>query len=50
MLLNLSKCAFEVNLENFLGFIVHLRRIDTNPEKVCAILEMHPPWSVKGMQ
>ena len=40
MKLNLSKCAFGVSSEKFLGFMVSQRGIEANPEKVRAILEM----------
>ena len=41
--LNPSKCAFEVSLGKFLGFMVSYRGIETNPEKIRAILDMKPP-------
>ena len=40
MKLNLAKCAFGVSSGKFLGFMVSQRRIEENPEKVKAILEM----------
>ena len=47
MKLNLSKCAFEVSLAKFLGFMVLQRRIEANLE---VILSMEPPKNVKEMQ
>ena len=48
--LNPTKCVFEVNSGNFLGFIIHRQGIDANPEKVHAITEMHSPRSAKEVQ
>ena len=38
--LNPSKCAFRVASGKFLGFMVSHRRIEANPEKIKAILDM----------
>jgi len=43
MKLNLTKCAFGVSFEKFLGFMVSERGIKANTEKVKAILDMQPP-------
>ena len=50
MKLNLSKCAFEVSLGKFLGFMVSQRVIEANPNKIQAILNMEPPKNVKEVQ
>lgn len=50
MWLNPTKCAFRVNFGKFLGFIIHQRGIDANPEKVQAIIDMLPPRSIKEVQ
>ncbi|URE23743.1 Retrotransposon protein [Musa troglodytarum] len=50
MCLNPAKCAFGVSSGKFLGFIVHQRGIDANPEKVRAIMEMQSPRLVKKVQ
>ena len=50
MRLNAEKCIFEVEASKFLGFIVFQRRIEVNPEKIQAILEMSSPKSVKDIQ
>ena len=50
MKLNLSKCIFGVTAGKFLGFMVSQRGIEVNPEKVRAILELEPPWTVKAVQ
>ena len=50
MKLNPSKCAFGVSLGKFFGFIVSQRGIETNPEKVGAILEMSLPRTTKEVQ
>ena len=47
MKLNLAKCAFGVSSGKFLGFMVSQRRIEENPEKVKAILEMSSPRQLK---
>ncbi|XP_064999835.1 uncharacterized protein LOC135633826 [Musa acuminata AAA Group] len=47
MRLNPTKCAFGVTSGKFLGFIVHQRGIDANPEKVQAIIDMQSPRQLK---
>ena len=41
MKLNTLKCAFGVGSGKFLGFMVNQRRIEVNPEKLHALLEMN---------
>ncbi|XP_065049759.1 uncharacterized protein LOC135679706 [Musa acuminata AAA Group] len=48
--LNPAKCAFGVGLGKFLGFMVHERGIDIDPEKVQAIIDMQAPRTVKDLQ
>ena len=48
--LNPSKCVFGVASRNFLGFMVSHRRIEANPNKIRAILEMEPPKNIKDVQ
>ena len=43
MRLNPSKCAFEVSLGKFLGFMVSHKGIEANSDKIQAILNMEPP-------
>jgi len=50
MKLNPSKCAFGVASRKFLGFIVSQKGIETNPEKVRAILDMTSPKTIKEVQ
>ena len=50
MMLNPNKCTFEVRAGKFLGFMVSHRRIDANPEKIQAILDMRPPRRGKEVQ
>ncbi|XP_065011504.1 uncharacterized protein LOC135640723 [Musa acuminata AAA Group] len=50
MRLNPTKCASGVTSGKFLGFIVHQRGIDANPEKVQAIIDMQSPRIVKDLQ
>ena len=47
MKLNPAKCAFEVSVEKFLGFIVNNRGIEANPDKIKAVLDMPSPSSIK---
>ena len=47
MKLNPSKCAFGVLSGKFLRFMVSHRRIEANPDKIQAILDMKPPRSIK---
>ena len=47
MKLNLSKCAFRVTVEKFLGFMLSQRGIEANPDKIRAIVEMAPSKNVK---
>ena len=50
MKLNSTKCAFRVSVEKFLGFIVNNRRIEANPNKIKAVLDMRPPSNTKDIQ
>ena len=50
MKLNPEKCAFGVTSGKFLGFMVHQRGIEANPDKVKAVLEMESPKSLKQLQ
>ncbi|KAK0583839.1 hypothetical protein LWI29_003744 [Acer saccharum] len=48
--LNPDKCAFYVSTGKFLGFMVHERGIEANPEKIKAILELQSPTTLKKVQ
>lgn len=50
MMLNPNKCAFEVLAERFLGFMVHQRGIETNPEKIRAIMDMRSSYTTREIQ
>ena len=50
MKLNPAKCAFEVSVGKFLGFIVNNRGIEANPDKIKAVLDMPPPSNIKKVQ
>ena len=50
MKLNPSKCVFGVVSGKFLGFMVSQRRIEANPEKVQAIINMVSPKTIKEVQ
>ena len=48
--MNPSKCAFGIASGKFLGFMISQRGIETNPNKIQAILNMEPPRNVKDIQ
>ncbi|KAK1583598.1 hypothetical protein Q3G72_025383 [Acer saccharum] len=50
MKLNPSKCVFGVPSGRFLGFQVHQRGIEVNPEKIKALEEMASPKTLKDVQ
>ena len=50
MKLNPSKCAFGVSSGKFLWFMASQRRIEANPNKIQAILDMEPPKNIKEVQ
>ena len=45
--LNPAKWAFGVAAGKFLGFMVHERGIEANPEKIKAILDLESPTTLK---
>ncbi|KAL5544494.1 hypothetical protein UlMin_008278 [Ulmus minor] len=50
MKLNPAKCAFGVASGKFLGFMVHQRGIEANPEKIQALLDMRSPVKIRDVQ
>ncbi|XP_073133578.1 uncharacterized protein [Henckelia pumila] len=48
--LNPSKCTFEVRAGKFLGYMVTRRGIESNPEKVQAIISMSSPKNIQEVQ
>ncbi|KAM2295871.1 hypothetical protein ACFX1S_035611 [Malus domestica] len=50
MRLNLNKCAFGVGFGKFLGFMISLRGIEANPEKIKTIVDMKEPVTSKDIQ
>ena len=50
MKLNPTKCAFGIFAGKFLGFIVNIRGIEANPDKIKAVLDMLPPSNIKEIQ
>ena len=48
--LNPKKCAFGVTSGKLLGYIISVKGIDVDLEKVQAIMEMPPPHSIKKMR
>ena len=50
MRLNPSKCAFGVESGMFLGFMIHHRGIEANPEKIQTLVDMKSPTKVKDVQ
>jgi hypothetical protein len=49
-MLNPTKCVFGVPAGQLLGFIVSHRRIEVNPEKIKAILDISRPKDLKDVQ
>ena len=47
MKLNPNKCAFEVTIGKFLGFMVSQRGIEVKLKKIRAIMELEPSKTVK---
>ena len=50
MKLNPAKCAFEVSVGKFLGFIVNHRGIEANPDKIKVVLDMPSPSGINEVQ
>ena len=48
--LNPLKCAFGVQAENFLGFLVHQRGVEVNQNKAKAIILTKAPQNKKELQ
>ena len=48
--LNLTKCAFGVSTEKFLGFIINNRGIEANLDKIKVVLDMPSPSSITEVQ
>jgi hypothetical protein len=48
--LNPEKCVFGVRQEKILGYLVSHRRIEANPTKIQAIINMSPPQSTRDVQ
>jgi hypothetical protein len=49
-MLNLEKCVFGVSIGKLLGYIVSVRGIEANLEKICATIDMEPPTTLREMQ
>ena len=45
--LNSVKCAFGVAARKFLGFMVHERGIEANPEKIKTIMDLESPTTLQ---
>ena len=50
MKLNPTKYAFRVSAGKFLSFIVNIRGIEANPNKIKAVIDMKPPSNTKEIQ
>ena len=50
MKLNPAKCAFEVSVGKFLGFIINNQGKEANPDKIKVVLDMLSPSSIKEVQ
>ena len=49
-MLNPAKCAFGVVARKFLGFMVHEKGIEANPEKIKAIMDHESSTTLKQAQ
>ena len=45
--LNPDKCIFDIKKGKLLGYLVSVRGIEANPEKITTIVNMKPPTSRK---
>ena len=50
MRLNTTKCAFGVTSKKFLEFLISQWKIEANPEKIKAIIDMRHPDTKKEVQ
>ncbi|XP_057501691.1 uncharacterized protein LOC130785526 [Actinidia eriantha] len=50
MMLNPSKCIFDVSSEKFLSFLVTKRRIEANPDQIQALFAMNSPRYIHKVQ
>ena len=50
MRLNPAKCVFGVSSGKFLGYMVHRRGIEANPDKIRAVIDIQPPRRTKDIQ
>ena len=50
MRLNPIMYVFEVTSKKFFGFIISQRGIEANPEKICVVLDLSPPRTIKKIQ
>ncbi|XP_016199467.1 uncharacterized protein LOC107640461 [Arachis ipaensis] len=50
MRLNPLKCAFTMEAEKFLGFMITQRGVEANPEKCQAVIQMKSPGCIKDVQ
>ena len=48
--MNPLKCTFKVFFKKFLGFLIHSRGIDVNPDKAVTIVTMKPLAIVKELK
>ena len=48
--LNPKKCVFGVRLGKFLGFMISIRGIEANPDKMQAILDLKPQRNIREVQ
>jgi hypothetical protein len=47
MKLNPEKCVFDINRSNVQGYLVSVKGIEANPDKINIIARMKPPGSRK---
>jgi hypothetical protein len=50
LMLNPEKCIFGITKEKVLGYLVLIKGIETNPNKIRAIIQMQPPQNRKDVK
>ena len=48
--LNVDKCAFDIGLDKFLGYMITMQGREVNPDQITAIQKLKPPTNPKEMQ
>ena len=48
--LNHTKCVFEVEVGEFLDFMVSHKEIEANPKQIKVVIDIKPPYSIRKIQ